>query len=96
MAPLLAAVRATVTVENRTLNASVEPVFQTTSDGVTWGNLISLGQAMTTDTTDTTSWYTDTANFKRGVRFGVIVEQVTGNAVESARVSIVLDLQLKS
>lgn len=97
VAPLLAQLRATLTVENRTLNASVEVVFQTTSDGVTWETAIPLSQAfVTTNTTDTTPWYTDTANFKRGIRVGVRIKQATGNAVESARVTVVLDLQLKS
>lgn len=36
IAPMLKAVRATLTVENRTINAEVEVVFQATNDGITW------------------------------------------------------------
>lgn len=97
IAPMLAAVRATLTVDNRTLNAEVEVVFQTTSDGISWEAPIVLSQAwVNMDTTDTTSWYSTTSNFKRGIRFGVRIRQASGTAVESARVSLVLDLELKS
>ncbi len=95
--PMLKAVRATLTVENRTINAEVEVVFQATNDGITWEAPIVLSQAwVNADTTDTTPWYTTVGNFKRGIRFGVRIRQATGTAVEMARVSLVLDLELKS
>lgn len=97
VAPLLKAVRATLTVENRTINAEVEVVFQATNDGNVWETPIVLSQAwVDVDGPDTTPGYSTATNFKRGIRFGVRIRQATGTAVESARVSLVVDLELKS
>lgn len=97
VAALLKAVRATLTVENRTLNAEVEVVFQATNDGCTWEAPVVRSQAwVNADGTDTTPWYSTATNFKRGIRFGVRIRQATGTAVEMARVTLVLDLELKS
>ncbi len=95
--PELKAVRATVTIANRTINASVEVVLQTSSDGCTWETPIPLTTGfITTNGSSTTPWYTTTSNFKKLVRFGVRVKQATGTAVELARVSLEPDLELRS
>lgn len=97
VAPELKGVRATVTIANRTNNASVEVVFQTSSDGCVWETPIPLTTGfITTNGSTTTPWYTTTSNFKKCVRFGVRVKQATGTAVELARVTLELDLELRS
>lgn len=69
----------------------------TSSDGCVWETPIPLTTGfITTNGSTTTPWYTTTSNFKKCVRFGVRVKQATGTAVELARVTLELDLELRS
>jgi len=97
VAPMLSQVRATLIVDNRTLNAEIEVVMQSTLDGINWSNPVVLSQAwVNANGPDITAWHTNAADFTRGIRFGVRIRQAAGTAVEMARVSLILDLQLKS
>jgi hypothetical protein len=96
VAPLLSEVRATVEIENATANFKSKASFQTTSDGCAWEAPVELEAFANGNRTNTTTWYTNTANFKRGIRFGIIAGNSTGSAVESGRVTLTLDLLMRS
>lgn len=60
IAPMLSQVRATLIVDNRTINAEVEVVMQSTLDGVNWSNpmaaLASINQWATNRSTRSGGW----------------------------------------
>lgn len=98
IAPLLLGVRATVIVENATVDFMCQAVFQTTSDGNIWGNSVALEPSAVGDNRkDTTDWYTTLSNFKRGIRVGVLASQESGvSTVQSGRVTLIIDFNLRS
>lgn len=97
IAPLLAGLRATISVANSTAAFVSQVVFQTTSDGITWETAIALETAASDDRVFTTDWYTTTSNFKRGIRVGVIASQESGvNSAQFGNVSLVIDFLLRS
>jgi hypothetical protein len=100
IAPLLVQARVTIIVDHAsgaTGDCVTQAVLQATDDGMTWDTAVGMETAAAGNRTFTTNWYSTVANFKRGIRFGVIVSQ--GNAVtivQSCQVTIIIDLQLKS
>jgi hypothetical protein len=95
IAPMLAAVRVTVIVENATADFISQAVFQTTSDGEVWDNPVALESAASDNRKFTTNWYNAANAFKRGIRIGVIASQETGvTSVQMARVTLIIDFQL--
>ena len=96
IAPMLDKVRATLRIENKTETFQCKVVYQVSSDGETWDTAVDISSGyVTANGYDTSDWKT-ISNTKRAIRFGVICAQVTGDDVESARVSVVLDLVLFS
>ena len=96
IAPMIAQVRVTMTVANATVSFQCRPVFQATNDAVTWDQAINLDTDKAGNGSWTSTWYSTAANFKRGIRFGVIASAASGTAVQVGRVTLVLDIQLKS
>lgn len=97
IAPLLKAFRATVVVENASTNCETKAVFQATDDGITWGNSVGLeANFVAGNRTTTTDWYSDTANFKRGIQIGVLVQQSSViTTLEVCKVTMIVDLEFK-
>ena len=106
LAPVLKAFRATLTAESCTASASHQAAWQTSEDGVTWGDgtdpnkwrvigdpVSSVGQGQQTKTS---SWVTDLSAMKRFVRFGVVAGQVSGDALQQGLVTLTLDLESRS
>ena len=106
LAPVLKAFRATLTAESCTASASDQAAWQTSEDGVTWGDgtdpnkwnvigsaLSGVGQGQQTKTS---SWVTDLSAMKRFVRFGVVAGQVSGDALQQGLVTLTLDLESRS
>lgn len=106
LAPLLKSFRATLTAESCTASASHQAAWQTSEDGVDWGNgstsnlwnvigsaLSGVGQGQKTQTSD---WVTDLSAMKRFVRFGVVAGQVSGDALQQGLVTLTLDLESRS
>lgn len=96
IAPTLAGLRVTITVENATAQCETKAAFEATNDGCTWETAIDLEVAAQGNRTNTTVWHTTTANFKRGIRVGVIVEQASGTNIESCKVTMTIDFELRS
>jgi hypothetical protein len=95
IAPMLAAVRVTVIVENATADFLSQAVFQTTSDGDIWETEVALEIAASDNRKFTTNWYNAANAFKRGIRIGVIASQEAGvTSVQMARVTLIIDFQL--
>lgn len=96
IAPMLAAVRATIVVENATPDFLSQVVFQTSSDGDVW-QTVPLEQAPASDNRKaTTGWYDNKNDFRRAIRFGVVASQETGvTGVQLARVSLTIDLRME-
>ena len=106
LAPVLKAFRATLTAESCTASASHQAAWQTSEDGVTWGDgtdpnkwrvigdpISGVGQGQQTKTS---SWVTDLSAMKRFVRFGVVAGQVSGDALQQGLVTLTLDLESRS
>lgn len=99
IATLMDRVRATLRVENKTVNFEGQVVYQLSDDGETWDSPVAV------DTGDnwvgangysTTPWRTLSPS-KRAIRFGLLARQATGSTVvESAQVSVVIDIGLVS
>lgn len=97
IAPLLSALRATITISNLTPNGEVNILFQSTNDGVTWDAPQSLNPGpINQNGSVTTPWYTNAADFTRGIRIVADIGATSGTAVEMARISVVVDFELKS
>ena len=106
LAPVLKAFRATLTAESCTASVSHQAAWQTSEDGVTWGDgtdpnkwrvigdpISGVGQGQQTKTS---SWVTDLSAMKRFVRFGVVAGQVSGDALQQGLVTLTLDLESRS
>jgi hypothetical protein len=106
LAPVLKAFRATLTAESCTASASHQAAWQTSEDGVNWGDgtdpnkwrvigdpISGVGQGQQTKTS---SWATDLSAMKRFVRFGVVAGQVSGDALQQGLVTLTLDLESRS
>ncbi len=97
VAPTLSGLRGTIIVENSTESVETKLVFQSTDDGMTWSAPVGLESAFVGGNRKvTTPWYTTSADFTRGIRVGVLVRQATSvTTVQMAKVTVVLDLQIK-
>lgn len=95
MAPLLAQLRVTVLPENASAQFKCKAVFQSTDDGNTWDNNVDLETGFSS-VIRTTPWYSTVSNFGRGIRVGLIAANVSGTAVEMARIRLVFDMLLRS
>jgi hypothetical protein len=107
LAPVLRSFRATLTAESCTADASHQAAWQTSEDGVAWGDgggpnnlwntigspLTGVGQGPKTQTSD---WVTNLAALKRFVRFGVVASQVSVNTLQQGLVTLTLDLESRS
>jgi len=106
LAPVLKSFRATLAAESCTASASHQAAWQTSEDGVNWGDgtdpnkwnvigsaLSGVGQGQQTKTS---SWVTDLSAMKRFVRFGVVAGQVSGDALQQGLVTLTLDLESRS
>ena len=106
LAPVLKSIRATLTAESCTASASHQAAWQTSEDGVTWGDgsvnnqwnvigspLSGVGQGQKTQTSD---WVTNLSAMKRFVRFGVVAGQVSGDSLQQGLVTLTLDLESRS
>jgi hypothetical protein len=98
LAPTLAGIRVTITVENATASCATQAVFQTTSDGHTWANPVALDPSFVAGNrvATTTAWATSPGDFLRGIRIGLLVQQSSGTAVESCKVTMTVDFLLRS
>lgn len=92
MLPLLHQLR----IENKTEAFQCKVVYQGSSDGENWDTAVDVSSGYVNSNGYDTSDWTSIRNTKRAIRFGVVCAQVSGNDVESARVSVVLDLVLFS
>ena len=103
LAPVLKAFRATLTAESCTASASHQAAWQTSEDGVNWGDgtdpnkwrvigdpISGVGQGQQTKTS---SPETDLAAMKC---FGVVAGQVSGDALQQGLVTLTLDLESRS
>jgi hypothetical protein len=96
IAPNIAQVRATVSVDHASLGIQTKVVFQSSDDGSTWSNPVDLDAGYVTgNRVQRTAWYTNTANFLRYIRFGVLAQQASGTNVEMARVGLTIDIQAR-
>jgi hypothetical protein len=96
IAPLLAGVRVTITVENATEVCQTKTVLQATSDGCTWGDSVDLESYTAGNRVTTTAWHTTATSFLRGIRIGVLVGQTSGTAIQMCKVTLVIDFELRS
>lgn len=96
IATLLAKVRATMRIENKTEGFQCKVVYQLSNDGETWDSPLDLSAGWETVNGYSTTDWTGIANPKRAIRFGVVCAQTAGNNVESARISLVIDILLQS
>ncbi len=96
IATLVAKVRATLRIENKTEAFQCKVVYQTSDDGETWGSPVDISSGYISNNGYDTSDWASISNPKRAIRFGVICAQATGNDVESGRVSVVVDILLLS
>ena len=96
IAPLLDAFRVTALVNARSAQLEFKLVYQYTDDGCTWSAAQSVDQGTWLTATTTSAWNTSTANFKRGIRVGVVVRQTTGTNVEMADLTLIIDWDLRS
>jgi hypothetical protein len=98
VSPTVKQLRATLEVENATVNCQTKVVMQTTEDACTWPSpAIGLEAQFTAgNRKTTTAWEGTPANFKRGIRLGLLVEQAAGTAVETCKVTVVVDIEFKS
>ena len=94
IAPLIDKVRATTRVENITADCEVQPVYQVSDDGENWDTAVPFAAGFIGSNGYSTSDWATVANTKRAIRFGVLVQQKTGSTVESARVSLMIDVYL--
>ena len=103
VAPQVEGVRASIKVENAMADLTTQLVFQTTSDGKTWGDGSTPGAVVALEASPvtgnrvaTSSWYTDQSKFLLGIRFGVIAGQAAGSDAAFGKVSIAVDLNIRS
>lgn len=101
IAPLVEQLRVTIIVDHvtgATGDCLTQAVLQATDDGITWGAAVGLEAApVAGNRSFTTDWHTSAANFRRGLRLGVVASQ--GNAVTNVvmcRVTFIIDLQMKA
>jgi hypothetical protein len=107
LAPLLKSFRATLTAESCTDAVTLRAAWQTSEDGVSWGDgttpnawsafgqtLSSVGAGPKTTTSD---WQTSLGTVKRFIRFGVVAGQsgVVGT-LQQGLVTLTLDLESRS
>ncbi len=97
VAPTLAAIQATVTVTQASLNFKCSVLFQVTADGVTWDTAVIFNAAtyQTGNGVLSYAWNSATTNYKRKIRFLVNAEQATGTTLEMADVKVVIGFQIK-
>lgn len=96
-APTLAALQATITVAQASLNFKCSVLFQVSADGINWDTAV-IFTAATYQTGNGTlcyAWNMATTNYKRKIRFLVNVEQSAGTSVEMADVKVVVGFQVK-
>jgi hypothetical protein len=102
LAPTLERVRATVRVENATAQFRCQFGYQVSNDGELWGDdanptgggWMTVGSMQSGNGVFTTAWQDVGSSMKRAVRFGMVAGQLAPNVVESAKVTITLDLEL--
>jgi hypothetical protein len=96
IAPNVAQIRATIGVDHASLNLQTKVIFQSSDDGYVWSAPTDLEAAYTTgNRASTTAWYTNTANFLRYIRVGILAQQASGTNVEMARVHLTIDIQAR-
>lgn len=97
LGPMIKQMRVHINVESSTTNFRYKVNFSWSMLGRVWSMPDDLTTAITGDTTSTIgSWYTDDTNFGLNLRLALAISNSTGTAIESGRVSIVLEVELKS
>lgn len=96
LAPILKAVRVTLIVENATSDCLTKAVLQSASDCNAWGVDVGLENNFTAgNSSRTTLWFTNLADFKRLIRLGVLVEQNSGfNTRVVCKVTMTVDYEV--
>lgn len=93
-------VRMTILIENAQPNFQGQCAYQTSDDGVNWGPATTVGTAQSVPGGAdqhyfTTDWVT-VSNALRAIRFGVVASASSGTNPVFGRVSLVVDVRLKS
>jgi hypothetical protein len=107
LAAVLKSFRATLTVESSTVGVKVDLAWQTSEDGVTWGNGTTSGSSVKFGSTltgvgmgpktSTSDWIAMPTAVKRFIRWGVVVGQNAGvNTLQACVVTLDLDLESRS
>lgn len=107
LSAVLKSFRATLTVESSSTGVKVDCAWQTSEDGVTWGNGTMSGSSVKFGSTltgvgmgpkiATTDWVATPSAVKRFIRWGVVVGQNAGvNTLQACLVSLDLDLESRS
>ncbi len=107
LASVLKSFRATLTVESSTVGVKVDCAWQTSEDGVTWGNGSTSGSSVKFGSTIsavgmgpktvTSDWIAMPTAVRRFIRWGVVVGQNPGiNTLQAGLVSLDLDLESRS
>lgn len=107
LAAIVKSFRATLTVESSTIAVTAVCAWQTSEDGVTWGDGTTPGASVTFGSTltgvgmgpktSTTDWVATPTAVKRFIRWGVVVGQGVGvNTLQACLVSLDLDLESRS
>lgn len=97
LGPMIKQMRVHINVENSTTNFRYKVNFSWSMLGRVWATPSDLTTAITGDTTSTIgSCYTDDTKFGLNLRFALAISNSSGTAIESGRVSVVLEVELKS
>lgn len=106
LAPLLKSFRATLTAESCTDAATHRAAWQTSEDGVSWGDgttpnaWLAFGQTLSGvgagPKTTTSDWQTSLGSIKRFIRFGVVAGQGAAGSLQQGLVTLTLDLEVRS
>ncbi|MBM4368623.1 MAG: hypothetical protein FJ102_20590 [Deltaproteobacteria bacterium] len=97
LGPAIAKIRAIWVAEGATANFKGRVTMAWSALGRTWSTPVEIFAPLTGPQTGTIgAWYSDDANFGPLLRFAIEVCNASGAAQESARLSVMLQVELKS
>ncbi len=97
LGPAIAKIRAIWVAEGATSNFRGRVTMAWSALGRTWSTPVEIFAPLTGPQTGTIgAWYTDDANFGPLLRFAIEVSNAAGAAQESGRLSVMLQVELKS
>ena len=96
LGPMIKQIRVHLTTENATANFRVKVNLAWSMLGRTWNGPYDLITPATGNVQLIGAWYTDDTKFGLNLRSAVTVSNAAGVAIESGRVSVALEVELKS